>query len=132
MAPDRSSLGLAVSKFMGGRPGEAYLESPGSLAFVAYADAELAGWCWGYQLVRPDESSMLYLHQLEVDEAHRRKGIGRGLLRAFMTTGAEGGATKMFLTTGAENAAARSLYDAMGGGLAAQGPTVNYWFLLDR
>lgn len=49
-----------------------------------------------------------------------------------MTAGVAGGATKMFLTTGAENTAERSLYDAMGGGLAAQGPTVNYWFLLDR
>jgi hypothetical protein len=38
----------------------------------------------------------------------------------------------MFLTTGEDNTAARSLYEAMGGGLAEQGPTVNYWFLLDR
>ncbi len=37
----------------------------------------------------------------------------------------------MFLTTGEENLAARSLYESLGGGLAAQGPTVNYWFLLD-
>lgn len=65
-------------------------------------------------------------------QAYRRQGIGRGRLRAFMTAGVAGGATKMFLTTDAANTAARSLYDAMGGGLAAQGPTVNYWFLLDR
>jgi hypothetical protein len=36
----------------------------------------------------------------------------------------------MFLTTGEANAPARALYDSMGGGLADQGPTVNYWFLL--
>ena len=75
---------------------------------------------------------MLYLHQIEVAEAYRCQGIGRSLLRAFMTAGAEDGASKMFPTTGADNVAARSLYDAMGGGLASQGPTVNYWFLLDR
>ena len=45
-----------------------------------------------------------------------------------MTAGAQAGATRLFLTTGAENIAARSLYDAMGGGLASQGLTVNYWF----
>jgi ribosomal protein S18 acetylase RimI-like enzyme len=74
---------------------------------------------------------MLYLHQLEVAVEHRRSGIGRQLLLAFMTAGAEVGATKMFLTTGAGNTAARRLYDSVGGGLAAQGPTVNYWFLLE-
>lgn len=125
VAPDTSSLELVVSKFMGGGRGDAYLEARGSLAFVAYDAAQLAGWCWGYQLIRPGDSSMLYLHQLEVDQAYRRQGIGRDLLRALMTAGVEEGATKMFLTTGAENTAARSLYDAMGGGLAAQGPTVN-------
>ena len=43
------------------------------MTFVALAGSEILGWCWGYQLIRPDDSSMLYLHQLEVDETHRRK-----------------------------------------------------------
>ncbi len=74
---------------------------------------------------------MLYVHQLDVAESHRRRGVGRDLLRAFMGAGVKAGATKMFLTTGEANVAARSLYESLGGGLAAQGPTVNYWFLLD-
>jgi ribosomal protein S18 acetylase RimI-like enzyme len=121
----------AVRRFMGLAGGRAYAQSPGAVGFVASDGAEIVGWCWGYHLVRPDDSSMLYLHQIEVAEAHRRTGIGRELLRAFMAAGAEVGATKMFLTTGEANAAARALYDSMGGGLATQGPTVNYWFLLD-
>ncbi|TDC14337.1 GNAT family N-acetyltransferase [Kribbella albertanoniae] len=124
-------LAAAVRKFMGAEPGRTYLDSPGTLAFVA-ADPEVLGWCWGYHLPRPDGTSMLYLHQFAVDENHRRRGIGKGLLRAFMTAGTRAGATKMFLTTGADNHPARSLYDALGGGLAEQGPTVNYWFVLDR
>jgi ribosomal protein S18 acetylase RimI-like enzyme len=131
-AADRVSLGLAVKKFMGAAPDHGYLESPATLAFVAFTGTEVSGWCWGYRLGRPDGSSMLYLHQLEVSEEHRRRGIGRQLLRAFMTAGAKAGATKMFLTTAAHNTAARSLYAALGGGLASQGPTVNYWFLLDQ
>ncbi|GAB2685642.1 GNAT family N-acetyltransferase [Kribbella swartbergensis] len=127
VVPDRALLERAVRKFMGVQ-GAA---DSGGLTFVALNGPEVAGWCWGYHLIRPDGSSMLYLHQLEVDEAYRRSGIGRQLLRTFMNEGTSAGATKMFLTTGAANTAARALYDAMGGGLASQGPTVNYWFLLE-
>ncbi|MCU7728376.1 GNAT family N-acetyltransferase [Actinoplanes sp. KI2] len=121
----------AVYTFRGVTGDGAYLGSPGAIAFVASRGQDISGWCWGYHLIRPDDSSMLYLHQLEVAEAYRRQGIGRALLDAFIRAGARSGATKMFLTTGETNAAARALYDSMGGGLAEQGPTVSYWFLLN-
>jgi ribosomal protein S18 acetylase RimI-like enzyme len=120
----------AVTKYMKVTAGGAYSASPATMTFVALDGDEIAGWCWGYNLVRPDDSSMLYLHQLEVDELYRRQGIARDLMTVFMTAGADSGATKMFLTTGADNTPARTLYESMGGGLASQGPTVNYWFLL--
>lgn len=121
----------AVRTFRGtAGSGTAYLASLGALAFVASDALEVSGWCWGYRLIRPDGESMLYLHELGVVAAHRRRGIGRALLDAFMRAGAQAGATRMFLTTGETNAPARALYDSMGGGLAAQGPTVNYWFWL--
>lgn len=110
--------------------GRAFLESPSAVAFVARDGDEIFGWCWGYHLIRPDTSSMLYLHRLEVARERRRQGVGRALLRAFMSAGVQAGANKMFLTTGQANTAARGLYESMGGGLAAQGPTASYWFLL--
>ncbi|MEU1689063.1 GNAT family N-acetyltransferase [Micromonospora sp. NPDC005707] len=109
---------------------QAFLSSPGALAFVASDGDEIFGWCWGYHLIRPDTSSMLYLHRLEVAQEHRRRGIGAALLRAFMSAGAQAGASRMFVTTGEANGPARALYEALGGGLAAQGPTVSYWFVL--
>jgi ribosomal protein S18 acetylase RimI-like enzyme len=131
-AADLPRFERAIRKFMGTDGGRVFAQTPGTLAFIASDDPEILGWCWGYHLVRPDASAMLYLHQLEVAVEHRRRGIGRQLLRAFMAAGLEAGAVKMFLTTGAANAAARSLYESMGGGLAEQGPTVNYWFRLDQ
>lgn len=129
-APNPTLLTRAVRTFMNTDAAVGYLDTPGSLVFVATDDDDITGWCWGAHLARPDGTSMLYLHQLEVAEAHRRKGIGRALVTTFMTAGREAGATKMFLTTGADNTPARNLYDSAGGGLATQGPTVNYWFLL--
>jgi ribosomal protein S18 acetylase RimI-like enzyme len=130
VVPDNELLVRAVRTFMNGEAADGYLESPGTLAFVAVADDEVAGWCWGYRLIRPDGASMLYLHQLEVVESRRGQGIGRELLTTFMTNGKAAGATKMFLATGADNTPARNLYESVGGGLATQGPTANYWFLL--
>lgn len=102
-----------------------------ALRFVAVEDTgDVIGWCWGYHLVRPDAPPMLYLHALEVAEEHRRHGHGRALLLAFMGAGKAVGATKMFLSTARANEPARRLYESVGGSLAAQGPTLNYWFLL--
>ncbi|MEU8222674.1 GNAT family N-acetyltransferase [Kribbella sp. NPDC048915] len=128
--PDADLLARAVHTFMEVEAGPEYLDAPSALAFVATAGDDIAGWCWGHHLARPDGESMLYVHQLEVSASHRRKGIGRSLLVAFMDAGRAAGANKMFLTTGEGNASARALYDSLGGGLAMQGPTVNYWFLL--
>ncbi len=111
----------------------AFLEEPAALAFVALDDAdEVIGWCWGYRLARPEAPPMLYLHELEVAEERRRKGHGRALLEAFMAAGRTAGATKMFLLTAEANQPARRLYESMGGGLAAHGPTANYWFRFAR
>jgi ribosomal protein S18 acetylase RimI-like enzyme len=130
VAPDAELLARAVRTFLNADADTGYLEVPGTLAFVATGADEVTGWCWGYRLTRPDGASMLYLHQLEVAESHRGQGIGRALTSAFMDAGRSAGAAKMFLTTGAENVPARKLYDSLGGGLATQGATVNYWFLL--
>jgi ribosomal protein S18 acetylase RimI-like enzyme len=121
----------AARRFGGAAAGAAaFVTAPGTIAFVAVDGPDVQGWCWGYVLPRPDGTTMLYLHNLEVAEHHRQQGVGRKLLRSFMEAGVQLGASRMFLTTGESNMAARRLYESMGAGLAAQGPTVNYWFLL--
>ncbi|MCO8269313.1 GNAT family N-acetyltransferase [Actinoplanes sp. TRM 88003] len=128
-APDL--LQKAVRRFTdAGSSAAAFAQSVGSLAFVAMDEDEVQGWCWGYRLPRPDGADMLYLHNLEVAAPYRRRGVGRELLRSFLHAGARLGATRMFLVTGETNTAARHLYESMGAGLATQGPTVNYWFVL--
>jgi ribosomal protein S18 acetylase RimI-like enzyme len=128
-----TDLEAAALRFGSGTAGAAaFHETPGTLAFVARDGDDVLGWCWGYLLARPDGSSMAYLHHLEVAGHCRRRGIGRGLLHAFLGAAAGLGATRMFLTTGEHNTAARRLYESAGAGPAEQGPTVNYWWRLNR
>lgn len=127
---DAPLLAAAVARFRGVDGARSFVDAAGTLSFVAVEASEVTGWCWGYHLPRPDDSSMLYLHEFDVDEAHRRQGIGRALMAALLSAGREAGATKAFLVTGEANAPARSLYESIGGSFAAQGPTVSYWFTL--
>jgi len=121
---------LAVQRFRGVAGDERFLAAEGAVSYLAVIDGEVAGWCWGQHMIRPDQTSMIYLHELEVAEAFRRRGLARALVDAFIEAGRALGASKMFLTTGEANTAARALYEQLGAGLAAQGPTVNYWFLI--
>jgi ribosomal protein S18 acetylase RimI-like enzyme len=126
-------LDRAARHFRGVAASDAFARSNVALAFVAVerpALTEPVGWCWGFLLPRPDGSPMAYVHDLAVDEHARRRGHGRGLLMAFLAAAARAGATKAFLSTGEGNRAARALYESVGGGPPAQGPTVNYWFVL--
>jgi ribosomal protein S18 acetylase RimI-like enzyme len=128
---DVEAFAEAARRFGGGDAGVlGFAESPGTVAFVAVEGGEVEGWCWGYVMARPDGRSMIYLHNLEVAEDRRGRGVGRELLRSFMEVGREGGADKMFLITGEHNVAARRLYESLGAEPAAQGPTVSYWFPL--
>ncbi len=132
LTPDgRSLLRQAVKTFRGADlSGNDFSDFPGAVAFVAVDGDAVVGWCWGYLRPRPDATAMAYLHELEVIEEHRRRGVGRELVTSFANVVRTRGAFKMFLTTGASNVGARALYDSAGGSLPAQGPTVNYWFQL--
>lgn len=121
---------IAVQQFRGVPGGDRFLTAEGTLSYLALVDGEVAGRCCGQHMIRPDQASMIYLHELEVAEPYRRRGIGRALVQSVIEAGRDLGATKMFLTTGEANLAARAPYEQLGAGLAAQGPTVNYWFPL--
>jgi ribosomal protein S18 acetylase RimI-like enzyme len=53
-------------------------------------------------------------------------------MTALLRSAGQEGIAKIFLVTGAENRPVRALYESLGAGLAEQGPTVNYWWNLER
>lgn len=125
-------LASATMQFRNAEDARTFAALDHTMAFVAGEAETVTGYCWGYYLQRPDISAMAYVHELEVAERHRRRGIGRGLMLAFLGAAQQRGATKVFLTTGSGNVAARSLYDTIGGRIADQGDTTNYWWNSER
>lgn len=110
---------------------EAFLTDPATFAFGAWVDGVPAGLAWGVQMRSPSGRHISYLHELDVREAFRRRGIGSRLVSASMALARERGSSRFWLSTGGHNAVAQSLYESLGGDRKPLGD-VNYWWDLDQ
>lgn len=106
---------------------QVFVADPGSFALGAYVDDEPAGLAWGVHMRTPSGRLTTYLHQLDVLERHRRRGVGTALVRESMALGRRAGATKFWLSTGAHNETAQALYASLAGDRKPLGD-VNYWW----
>ena len=127
---DHETWAEALATF---RPGadarhEQFLSDPATVALIAQQGVGVVGWAWGYRQPRPDGHSMLLLYEIEVVEAHRREGVGRALLDAFLDVGRREGHSKMWLLTGEDNEAAKSLYQSAGGTVTRDDVTYSWRF----
>ncbi len=109
---------------------QTFLADPSSFVLGAYVNDEPVGLAWGLQMRSPTGRLTSYLHQLEVHEHWRRRGIGFALVSEAMTLGRSRGSTKFWLSTGAHNEAAQALYESMAGVRKPLGD-VNYWWDID-
>ena len=107
-----------------------FLGHPSSFALGAYVDQAPVGLAWGVQMRSPSGRLTTYLHELEVQERWRRRGVGTALVTAAMASGRRRGSTRFWLSTGGHNAPANALYEALGGVRKPLGD-VNYWWDLD-
>ena len=79
----------------------------------AFAEGEPVGFAFGYVLPRRHgPPASLFVYELEVDERHRRRGLGTTLMRRL---GEEAGASEGFVLTEPDNEAANALYRSLGG-----------------
>jgi len=92
-----------------------FLEDPRTHAFVALDGGAVIGWCYGYELLRPEGRWMMLMQQIDVLPERRREGVGRTLLDTFVALARSKGHQKMWLYTDAGNEAARRLYEGAGG-----------------
>jgi aminoglycoside 3-N-acetyltransferase I len=101
-------------------PTDDYLRSllgkPHFIALVALADdGEVVGGIAAYELEKFEQArSEIYIYDLAVAEAHRRRGIATGLIRALQRIGKARGAYVIFVQADPPDAPAIRLYESLG------------------
>ncbi|MBU8894336.1 AAC(3)-I family aminoglycoside N-acetyltransferase [Corallococcus sp. M34] len=101
------------------RPSAAYfgrlLSGDSFIALVAMDDGKVVGGLAAYELRKfEQERSELYIYDLAVASAHRRRGIATGLIRELQRLGAERGAYVMFVQADHGDDPAIALYTSLG------------------
>lgn len=105
VAPD--VFDLAVDR----RRLSAYLGAPGHYMIVALAGGEIVGQCAAVVHRHPDKPTELYIDEVGVTPALRRRGIARRMLDAMFALGRELGCEEAWVGTEPDNIAARALYE---------------------
>jgi aminoglycoside 3-N-acetyltransferase I len=101
-------------------PGDAYLRrmmgQPQLIVLVAEDDiGDIAGGLVAYELPKLErERSEIYLYDLAVAEAHRRRGVALGLIDGLRAMAAERGAWVVFVQADHGDDAAIALYQRLG------------------
>ncbi len=91
-----------------------FLYDAGHHLLVAYEDDRPAGFVSGVELTHPDKGTEMFLYELAVDEAFRRRGIGRALAAALAGLARQRGCYGMFVLTDDDNQAAQATYRSAG------------------
>ena len=90
----------------------AFLVAPGHHLLIAYDGERAVGFVTGIELAHLERPPELLIHDLGVDEAHRRRGIARALVAELRALAAQRGcSTGTWVATESDNAAALATYD---------------------
>jgi GNAT superfamily N-acetyltransferase len=107
----------------------AFLADSATFAYGAWLGDEPVGWAYGAAMRLPNGRRITYLHELDVVEHARRRGIATMLIEASMGWARRHGCTRFWLSTGGHNEVAQAVYDSLGGVHKPVGD-VNYWWEL--
>jgi ribosomal protein S18 acetylase RimI-like enzyme len=93
----------------------AFLDDPCSHLAVAIDDGVVVGMASGLVYGHPDKPLQLFVNEVGVAPSHRRRGLGRALVRCLLERGREVGCSEAWVAAKKGDAAARGLYLAAGG-----------------
>ena len=108
-----------VDTYTHAQPGSAYLErllgSDHFIALAAFQDDAVIGGLAAYELRKLErERSEIYIYDLAVAAAHRRRGIATGLIERLRTIAAARGVYVIFVQADLADAPAIALYAKLG------------------
>ncbi len=108
---------VIVERLATSEPQTALLNDPRTIFIASFDDDGVPmGFVFGYELPRRHgDPSILFVYELEVDAACRRRGIASRLLRELAQVARARGIRTGFVLTNASNAAAMRLYESVGG-----------------
>jgi ribosomal protein S18 acetylase RimI-like enzyme len=110
-----------------------FLEDPRHHIAVAIEDSLVVGFASGVHYLHPDKQPELWINEVAVAPAHRRRGLGKAVLKALFEIGRAHRCAVAWVLTDRSNAAAMALYSSVGGteGADNDGPaeaTLGYSF----
>lgn len=99
-----------------------FLSSDVHHLFMAFEDEDPVGFVTGVETTHPDKGTEMFLYELSVDPAHRKRGIATALVDELGRFARERGCYGMWVATEPDNAAAIATYGSAGA--SAPSPTV--------
>jgi aminoglycoside 3-N-acetyltransferase I len=94
----------------------AVLADDDTILLVAFDDAHPTGFVLAYVLRRRHgDARQLFVYEVDVAPAHRRRGVATALLRELESFAVENGIGRGFVLTDRDNVAAMELYRSVGG-----------------
>ncbi len=105
-----------------------FLAEPGHHLLIAYEDERAVGFVSGVEVTHPDKGTEMFLYELAVDEAFRRRGIARTLVEHLAALARAAGCYGMWVVTDHDNEAARGTYEGTGAA-PETGQVVEVWTL---
>lgn len=106
----------------------AFLERDGHHMLFAMDGGEAAGFVTGIENLHPDKGVEMMLYEFGVDEAFRRRGIGRSLVAALADLAVERGCYGMWVPIEPDNEPAEATYRSSGAEEPEPGFTMNWTF----
>jgi ribosomal protein S18 acetylase RimI-like enzyme len=105
-----------VRKLAEGEAQTALLGDDATIFLAAFRDDEPVGFVFGYVLPRRHGApSILFVYELDVAEAHRRRGIAARLMSELAEIARARGIEDAFVLTEPDNDPANALYRSLGG-----------------
>jgi ribosomal protein S18 acetylase RimI-like enzyme len=92
---------------------EAFLGDPRHIMYLAVDNKVVVGMASAVEYFHPDKPPQLWINEVGVALSHRKRGIGRQLVRELVASAKDRGCVYAWLGTNTDNAAAQACFSSV-------------------